>query len=101
MNPGMVPDGQILSSADRTVVFEERYDTYVNMQTAKQLSALPDRNVLACLMHSIPEDFSEEQLRGLVRELKGLAGSIFITDLQSEYYQHFSPRFEKFVRAMA
>ena len=71
----MVPDGQILSSADRTVVFEERYDTYVNMQTAKQLSALPDRNVLACLMHSDPpEDFSEEQLRALVREPQGPRG---------------------------
>jgi hypothetical protein len=101
MNPGMVPDGQILSAGDRTVVFEERYDTYVNMQTAKQLSALPDRNALACLMHSIPEDFSEEQLRVLIGELKDLAGSIFITDLRAEYYQHFSPRFEKFVRAMA
>jgi len=97
MNPGMVPDGQILSSADRTVVFEERFSTYVSMQAAKQLSALPDRGALACLIHSVPPNFDKAALKTLVNELKELAGSIFITDLADFYYSKFSPRFQEFV----
>jgi hypothetical protein len=101
MNPGMIPDGQILQTADRTVVFEERYQTYVTLQAAKQLAALPDRNALVCLMHSIPSDVAVEQLRIIVNELRMLAGSIFLTDLSDSYYQQFSPRFQDFVDAMA
>ena len=100
MNPGMIPDGQILQAADRTVVFEERYQTYINLQAAKQLAALPDRNALVCLMHSIPSDTTVPQLRAIVNELRMLAGSIFITDLSDLYYQQFSPRFQDFVDAM-
>jgi hypothetical protein len=100
MNPGMIPDGQIMQSADKTVVFEERYQTYINLQAAKQLAALPDRNALVCLMHSIPADISNAHLRAIVNELRMLAGSIFLTDLSEYYYSQFSPRFEDFVNAM-
>ncbi|KAF2666836.1 hypothetical protein BT63DRAFT_427252 [Microthyrium microscopicum] len=100
MNPGMIPDNQILQTADRTVVFEERYQTYVNLQAAKQLAALPDRNALVCLMHSIPADMDKVQIKAIVNELRELAGSIFLTDLSDLYYQQFSPRFQDFVDAM-
>jgi hypothetical protein len=101
MNPGQIPDAQILATADRTVVFEERYQTYVNFQAAKQLAALPDRNALVCLMHSIPLDMPGPQLKAIVGELRELSGSVFLTDLSDLYYQRISPRFQQFVDAMA
>lgn len=101
MNPGMIPDTSILQAADRTVVFEERYQTYINIQAAKQLAALPDRSALVCLMHSIPADVSVPQLRSIVSELRMLAGSVFLTDYSELYYQRFSPRFQDFVDALA
>jgi Spherulation-specific family 4 len=100
MNPGMIPDGQILATADKTVVFEERYQTYINLQAAKQLAALPDRSALVCLMHSIPPELPAAQMKLVVNELRELAGSIFITELADFYYSRFSPRFAEYVDAM-
>jgi hypothetical protein len=100
MNPGMIPDSRILSTADRTVVFEEQYMTYINKQAAKSLAQLPDRNNLVCLMHSIPGDMPQGQLKALVSELRELAGSVFMTDLADLYYQRFSPKFAQFVDAL-
>jgi hypothetical protein len=101
MNPGMIPDGPILNAADRTVVFEERYQTYINLQAAKQLAALPDRSALVCLMHSIPPEMTAAQVRLIVNELKELSGSVFLTELADLYYSKFSPRFMEYVDALA
>jgi len=100
MNPGSIPDSRILGTTDRTVVFEEQYQTYINRQAAKALAALPDRDVLCCLMHSIPVEMQMAQLRALVNELRELAGSLFLTDLSENYYQRFSPRFQEYIDAM-
>lgn len=97
MNPGMIPDAQILATADKTVVFEEQYQTYINFQAAKSLAALPDRNQLCCLMHSIPEQMPANQLDALVTELRELSGSIFLTDLADTYYEEFSPNFLTYI----
>jgi hypothetical protein len=100
MNPGSIPDSRILGTTDRTVVFEEQYQTYINRQAAKALAALPDRDVLCALMHSIPTDMPNTQLRALVNELRELSGSLFLTDLSENYYQRFSPRFQEYIDAM-
>jgi hypothetical protein len=100
MNPGSIPDSRILGTTDRTVVFEEQYQTYFNRQAAKALAALPDRDVLCALMHSIPPDMPNPQLKALVRELRELSGSLFLTDLSENYYQRFSPRFQEYMDAM-
>jgi hypothetical protein len=100
MNPGSIPDSRILGTTDRTVVFEEQYQTYINRQAAKALAALPDREVLCCLMHSIPTEMPIAQLKALVGELRELAGCLFLTDLSTDYYQRFSPRFQEYMDAM-
>jgi hypothetical protein len=100
MNPGMIPDSRILSTADKTVVFEEQYQTYINRQAAKSLAALPDRDALVCLMHSIPDNMPASQLKALVGELRELSGSLFLTDFSDSYYERFSSRFSMFVDAM-
>jgi hypothetical protein len=100
MNPGSIPDSRILGTTDRTVVFEEQYQTYINRQAGKALAALPDRDVLCCLMHSIPTDMPISQLKALVGELRELAGSLFLTDQSENYYQQFSPRFQEYIDAL-
>lgn len=100
MNPGSIPDARILGTTDRTVVFEEQYQTYINRQAAKALAALPDRDVLCALMHSIPSDMPIAQLKALVGELRELAGCIFLTDLSDNYYSRFSPRFQEYIDAL-
>ncbi|KAF2401639.1 cell surface spherulin 4-like protein [Trichodelitschia bisporula] len=100
MNPGSIPESRILGTTDRTVVFEEQYQTYINRQAAKSLAALPDREMLVCLMHSIPSSMEMPQLKTLVAELRELAGSLFLTDLSENYYNRFSPRFKDFIDAM-
>ncbi|TLD38507.1 cell surface spherulin 4-like protein [Venturia nashicola] len=100
MNPGSIPDSPILGTTDRTVVFEEQYQTYINRQAAKALAALPDRDVLCALMHSIPPDMSTQQLKALLGELKELSGCLFLTDLSEGYYNSFSPRLQEYLDAM-
>lgn len=100
MNPGSIPDSRILGTTDRTVVFEEQYHTYINRQAAKALAALPDRDVLCALMHSIPPDMPNRQLKSLIGELKELSGCLFLTDLSENYYNRFSPRLQEYLDAM-
>ncbi|KAE9968954.1 hypothetical protein EG328_007165 [Venturia inaequalis] len=100
MNPGSIPDSSILGTTDRTVVFEEKYHTYINRQAAKALAALPDRDVLCALMHSIPVDMPNDQLKVLIGELKELSGCLFLTDLSDAYYNRFSPRLQEYMDAM-
>lgn len=101
MNPGSIPDSRILGTTDRTVVFEEQYQTYINRQAAKALAALPDRDVLCALMHSIPADMANHQLKILIGELRELSGCLFLTDLSENYYSRFSPRLQEYLDAMA
>ena len=77
------------------------YQTYLNLQAARSLAALPDRDQLCCLMHSIPYDITPDQLKSLARELRRLAGSVFLIDLSIDYYQQFSPRFQEYIDALA
>lgn len=48
-------------------------------------------------MHSIPPDLPIEQLKPIVRQLKEVVGTLFLTDLSVNYYHSFSQRFAKFV----
>lgn len=100
MNPGNIPDSRILGTTDRTVVFEEQYQTYINRQAAKALAALPDRDVLCALMHSIPPDMPNQQLKVLIGELRELSGCLFLTDISENYYSRFSPRLQEYLDAM-
>lgn len=100
MNPGSIPDSSILGTTDRTVVFEDQYQTYLNRQAAKALAALPDREVLCLLVHSIPAGMPVVQLRDLVNELRELAACLFLTDVADSYYQNFSPRFQEYMDAL-
>lgn len=100
LNPGAIPDSPIFAAADKTVVFEEGYQTCINLQTAKRLAALPERSSLVCLIHTIPGDMSPAALKAMVSELTALSGGMFLTDSSDSYYHQFSPRFQEIVDGM-
>jgi hypothetical protein len=86
-----------MAHANKTIVFEERYNTYVTRQLTKSFTRFSNRDALVCLMHSIPTDMPIDQLKPLVRELRAFVGTIFLTDLSVNYYHNFSSRFADFV----
>jgi hypothetical protein len=105
-NPGAIPDQRYMSSADCTVVFEETYATFTSdsddANNAKALKAIHDpRSDLCLVMHSIPPTLKRGDFRTLVDDVRKVAGSIFMTDLDTDYYADFSGRWREFVDDMA
>lgn len=96
-NPGTIAGRRIIAHANQTVISEERYKTYVDRQLVESFSGLLNRESLVCIMHSIPPDLPKEKLKPLLRKLKEKIGTLFLTDLSSEYYHRFSSRFAEFV----
>lgn len=99
MNPGVIPEEELMSAADLTVVFEERYQTYFDIPTSR-LDNLPDRDEVAALMHSVPATLSKQEFKVIVQQLRSLTGAIFVSELSDLYYHSFSPRFLEFVQNM-
>ena len=101
-NPGTIPDLRYMLSADCTVVFEESLQTFLVRDSVKTLLALTEnRSQLCVVMHSIPTFKTKEQFHSLVLEVRKVAGSLFMTDLNTDYYARFSPRWTEFVQVMA
>ena len=86
-----------MAHANKTIVSEERHNTYVNRQLTKSFTRLSNRDELVCLMHSIPTDMPIDQLKPLVHDLRARVGTLYMTDLSDSYYHSFSSRFTQFV----
>lgn len=97
-NPGTIPDPRYLASCNLTVLFEGSYSTYksANLQkniTAFQKSSKLGREATACIVHDVPSSISS----ALTRELRGMAGSVFVTGLAVSYYASFWEGWQEFV----
>lgn len=103
-NPGTIPDSRFLDRADVTVVFEGRYETYQVENLGRAIMTLQDKvadpTALACIMHSAPVDVEKWRMKDLVKELRKLAGTIFVTNLWADYYSSFGTCWETFVEEM-
>ncbi|KAH8674809.1 cell surface spherulin 4 family protein [Tricladium varicosporioides] len=93
-NPGTLPAAQYLPSANVTVVFEGDYSTYKTREINKAISAFQtsskcSREALACIIHSLPSAYSDTDKISLARDLRSVAGYIFITGLSVDYYSSF------------
>lgn len=104
-NPGCVPDSRFLALADSSVIFEDSYHKFRTRMSNAVFSAVAlskvGRSKLGCMIHSVPEDLSSDEWLKLVRQVEGIAGDVFITDLSHLYYESFAPGWAKFVDAMA
>jgi hypothetical protein len=86
-----------------TVVFEGSYYTYKTSNLNKNISVFQKlsklgRDGTACIVHGVPSSVSSET--AMVRELRGLAGSVFVTGLEVDYYASFWNGWQGFVDEM-
>lgn len=89
-----------------TVVFEGTYDTYQLHGFSHKIEMLgrlqgikASRQDFGCIMHSLPKDVagSEASVKKVVRELRNIAGAVFLTDLGENYYSTFGTCWKQFV----
>jgi hypothetical protein len=103
-NPGTIPDSHYLDGPDMTVVFEGTYKTYQTENLGRAILALQndtaDRTVLACIIHSAPVGVEKWRMKEVVEELQKLAGSVFVTERQADFYSSFGSCWEAFVVEM-
>ncbi|KAE9364773.1 hypothetical protein N431DRAFT_421961 [Stipitochalara longipes BDJ] len=106
-NPGTIPDPRYLASANLTVVFEGSYSTYKSSKMHKSISSFQrssksKREALACIVHSVssPTSGKRQTANDIIKELRGLAGSVFVTGLSVDYYAAFGERWQDFVDDM-
>ncbi|KAH8802482.1 Spherulation-specific family 4-domain-containing protein [Xylogone sp. PMI_703] len=102
-NPGTIPDARYLSSCNLTIVFEGTYATYQGHGMHKVISAFrassgAPREAFACIVHDMPMSADDE--KNLVKDLKSVAGSVFVTGLDVDYYSRFWDGWLGFVGAM-
>lgn len=102
-NPGAVPDSRYLETADSTVVFEETYNTFQERVKANVLRDIPnsDRGQLCCVIHSVPNNVTDTNLRDLVKDARNVADEVFVTHLSEDYYAGFGEGWKDFVELMA
>lgn len=86
-------------------MFEGSYSTYQSSNlhenvTAFQASSRLDKNAMACIVHDLPSTLSSKDEDSFVRELRGLAGSLFVTGLSVDYYASFWEGWQGFMDIM-
>jgi hypothetical protein len=104
-NPGTIPDARYLSSCNISIVFEGTYSTYHAYGFDKIISSFQskahcERDALACMIHGLPANISSNDLNGLVRDVRSIAGSAFMTGLSVDYYASFWSGWAGFVNEM-
>ncbi|KAL5327305.1 hypothetical protein ACEPPN_004999 [Leptodophora sp. 'Broadleaf-Isolate-01'] len=105
-NPGTIPDQRFMPSCNLSVVFEGTYDTYQIYGFHKTISAFQsssnsDRSALAAVVHNFPASLSSKKENSLVKDLRHVAGSIFLTGLSVDYYSSFWDGWAGFAGDMA
>jgi hypothetical protein len=104
-NPGLIPDNRYLASSNQSVIFEGSYSTYQlhNFSTtipSFRVSSHSDKDSFAVIIHSLPANMSETEQSKLVEEFRDIAGNVFATGLDSNYYSSFWQGWEGFVKEM-
>jgi hypothetical protein len=109
-NPGLIPTSILtsptvlqesyLNLTDLTVVFEEKFDKWLNRDVMVPLQAHKiRRSKLAVILHSLP-NLNEEVLEFMVQQAENTADWVFLTDIADNYYHSFSAMFGDLVRAV-
>ncbi|KAH7360230.1 Spherulation-specific family 4-domain-containing protein [Rhexocercosporidium sp. MPI-PUGE-AT-0058] len=104
-NPGTIPDQRFMPSCNLSIVFEGTYDTYQIYGFHKTISAFQsssnsDRSKMGAVVHNFPTSLSSKE-NSLVKDLRHVAGSIFLTGLSVDYYSSFWDGWAGFADDMA
>ncbi|KAL5333161.1 Spherulation-specific family 4 [Aspergillus crustosus] len=97
-NPGTATDPAIASTADLTFVCEEPYMRLRSEEVQKWLGLHPvDRTRAGYMISGVPDD----ELHGLVQELRHKSAYLFVTEVEEAFYESFGERsWEGFMRAL-
>jgi len=108
-NPGLVSPAILNSTAalqnsyinlaDITVVFEEKFDKWLDAPTFTALqTSKAKRSKTAVILHSLP-NISKKVLEFMVEQVQETADWLFLTDIKikDEYYHSFSGMFKDLV----
>jgi len=95
-----------MPSCNLSVVFEGTYDTYQIYDFHKTISAFQsssnnERSSMAAVVHNFPATLSSKKENSLVKDLRHVAGSIFLTGLTVDYYSSFWDGWAGFADDMA
>jgi hypothetical protein len=99
-NPGAVPNANITNNVtDTQVIFEGAYSDVPSQDTMKaKLDILSnDRSRFTYVVHSMPSNVKQPDLRKLVQDAARNAAFLFVTDLTEDYYESFGSRWKDFV----
>ena len=111
-NPGLIAPSLLnsttasqysyLNLTDITVVFEEKFEKWIDASTFDALQASNiKRSKLAVILHSVP-NLSKKFLDFVVEQVEETADWLFLTDVKvkDEYYHSFSPIFADVVKSV-
>ncbi|KAH8694064.1 Spherulation-specific family 4 [Talaromyces proteolyticus] len=102
-NPGSVPDSRYLATVDSTVVFEDTYATFLQRNDDHVFTQIPNfnRSTICTIIHSIPENVQDAELKSLVGDARKVSDEVFLTHLDTGYYSSFGPNWSGFIDLMA
>lgn len=99
-----MPESQYLTLPDNTLICEAAYSTFRTREVVHALSRLVnDRSKLSAVVHSLPESIANNttEFNQAVCSLREVAGKVYLTDLDVNYYAAFGDSWDEFVQAMA
>jgi len=101
----MPPDARYLDSCNLTVVFEGTYSTYQIYDFNKTISSFQsstdtEKKASAVIIHAVPTTLSQGDHDALVKNVRKLVGSVFMTGLAADYYASFWEGWASFVGEM-
>ncbi|KAJ5618632.1 spherulin 4-like cell surface protein [Penicillium herquei] len=95
-NPGTIPDARYdQNTTDITVVFEQSYDYYETQVTALDALGTKNRTEYSYMLHSVPT-MTNSSLKSFVDDISYRAEYLFMTTLNSSYYEAFDSHLEQF-----
>ncbi|KAL2859257.1 Spherulation-specific family 4 [Aspergillus pseudodeflectus] len=97
-NPGTAPSPSIAATAEMTFICEEPYSRYRSDEVQKWLELHPfERTRAGFMLSGVPN----EELHGLVQELRHRSAYIFVTEVVDDFYESFGERsWGAFMRAL-
>lgn len=89
------------SGPSLTVIFEATYQTFYQYGITNSISALKmDPGRLACIVHSVPTTLTGNEVSAFVKQLQGLASSLFVTEQDTDLYTSFGELWLDFTQDM-
>jgi hypothetical protein len=86
INPGLPPDNEYFTIADTICVIESKYNFWNTTDCKDRISKISAPRDRRCMILHSAAGLNRDGYRNLVGEMEDKAGSIFVTDIEKDYY---------------